>query len=303
MIGSRFLDPKNDVAFKKIFGSEKNKDILIHFLNDILGFEGDGQVQDVRFLDPVQNPAIASQKQSIVDVLCTDKHGKQYIVEMQVEPAQGFEKRAQYYAAKAYCNQLNKGQEADGLYVNLKEIIFIAITAGTIFKDKPGYLSRHVILDKNTYAHDLKDFSFTFIELPKFKKKKIEDLENIVEKWCYFFKYAESTDKDQLAEIIKGDAVIQRAYEALDQFGWNQDELRAYEKEIKRIMDNRAVLNYKIEKAEARGRAEGEARGRAEGKNEEKIAMAKKMLAKGKDIEEIAEFTGLTKEEISEIPR
>jgi hypothetical protein len=299
MIASRFLDPKNDVAFKKIFGSEKNKDILIHFLNDILGFEGDGQIQDVRFLDPVQDSVIASKKQSIVDVLCVDKNGKQYIVEMQVEPAQGFEKRAQYYAAKAYCSQLNKGQEEDGLYINLKKIIFIAITAGTIFKDKLGYLSKHVILDKNTYTHDLKDFSFTFIELPKFKKNKIEDLENIVEKWCYFFKYAESTDKEDLEKIIKGDAVMQRAYEALDQFSWNEVELRAYEKEIKRIRDNKAVLNYKIEKAEARGKAEG----KAEGEAKRNIEIAKKMLARGKDIEEIVEFTGLTKDEISNLPR
>ena len=88
---------------------------------------------------------------------------------MQVAPMQGFEKRAQYYAAKAYSRQLNRGQEEDGKYHNLKEVIFIAISDYIIFKDKENYKSDHVILDKETYANDLKDFSFTFIELPKFK--------------------------------------------------------------------------------------------------------------------------------------
>ncbi|KJV74963.1 Rpn family recombination-promoting nuclease/putative transposase, partial [Orientia tsutsugamushi] len=90
---SRFLDPKNDVAFKKIFGSEKNKDILIHFLNDILLFEGNRKIIEVEFLGTILDADIASKKESIVDVLCKDKNGAQYIIEMQVDPTQGFEKR------------------------------------------------------------------------------------------------------------------------------------------------------------------------------------------------------------------
>src|SRR5579864_7778476 len=81
---SKFLDPKNDVAFKKIFGSEKNKDILIHFLNDILEFSGHQQIQSVEFLRTIQDPDIAAKKQSIVDVLCQDAEGVKYIIEMQV---------------------------------------------------------------------------------------------------------------------------------------------------------------------------------------------------------------------------
>ena len=130
---SKFLDPKNDVAFKKVFGSEKHKDILIHFINDILELEGNNQIEDVEFLSPIQDAEIASKKQSIVDVLCRDKNGVQIIVEMQVAPTKGFEKRAQYYAAKAYSRQLNKGQEADGLYENLKAVIFIAIADYIVF--------------------------------------------------------------------------------------------------------------------------------------------------------------------------
>ena len=182
---SRFLDPKNDVAFKKIFGSEKNKDILMHFLNDILEFTGDSQITHVEFLSTIQDADIASKKQSIVDVLCKDKVGVQYIIEMQVDPTMGFEKRAQYYAAKAYCRQTNRGKKEDGKYSNLKEIIFIAIADCILFPEKKEYISRHIILDKNTHEHDLKDFFFTFIELPKFDKDKVEMLKNITENCLY----------------------------------------------------------------------------------------------------------------------
>mgnify|MGYP002628543092 FL=1 len=179
---SKFLDPKNDVAFKKIFGSEKHKDILIHFINDVLELKDNDQIYEVEFLSTIQDAEIASKKQSIVDVLCRDKNGVQIIVEMQVAPTKGFEKRAQYYAAKAYSRQLNKGQEADGLYENLKAVIFIAIADYIVFPDKTEFKSEHVILDKNSHEHDLQDFSFTFVELPKFKKEKIEELDTTLDK-------------------------------------------------------------------------------------------------------------------------
>ena len=133
---SRFLDPKNDIAFRKVFGSEKNKDILIHFINDILGFKGNKAIQTVEFLNPIQDPEIAAKKESIVDVLCKDRMGTQYIVEMQVELTLGFEKRAQYYAAKAYCRQTDRGKGESGRYANLKEIIFIAISNYILFPEK-----------------------------------------------------------------------------------------------------------------------------------------------------------------------
>ena len=181
---SKFLDPKNDIAFKRVFGSENHKDILIHFINDILELKDSEQIESVEFLSPIQDPEIAYKKQSIIDVLCRDKNGVQIIVEMQVAPTKGFEKRAQYYAAKAYSRQLNSGSGEDGRYKHLKEVIFIAIADCIIFKNKTEYKSDHVILDKNSYEHDLQDFSFTFIELPKFKKDKISELETIIEKWC-----------------------------------------------------------------------------------------------------------------------
>ena len=190
---TKFLDPKNDFAFKRIFGTEKNKDILIHFLNDMLTFKDRALIQDVTFLKTIQDPETASKKTSIVDILCKDENDNRYIVGMQVAKEKGFEKRAQYYASKAYVSQANAGGE----YHNLKEVIFLAIAEFVMFPKKKQWKSEHVTLDKNSYEHDLKDFSFTFLELPKFQKS-IAELSTISDKWMYFFKNAEKTSERDL---------------------------------------------------------------------------------------------------------
>ncbi|WCR54277.1 MAG: hypothetical protein PG981_001299 [Wolbachia endosymbiont of Ctenocephalides orientis wCori] len=290
---SKFLDPKNDVAFRRIFGSEKNKDILIHFLNDILGFTGVNEIKDIEFLSTIQDHEIASKKQSIVDVLCRDENGVQVIVEMQVAKTSGFEKRAQYYAAKAYSKQADKGDQ----YNSLKEIIFIAIADCILFPDKEEYKSDHIVLARNSYEHDLKDFYFTFIELPKFPKTKEDQLENIVEKWVYYFKYADETSEKELEKIIGSDLIIKKAYEELNRFNWSEKEFIAYEQEIKRIRDEKAVLAYKLDNAREEGIQIGEERGRVEGK----IEVAKNLLQAGISIDIVSKSTGLSVYEVTQL--
>jgi predicted transposase/invertase (TIGR01784 family) len=302
---SKFLDPKNDVAFKKVFGSEKHKDILIHFINDILELKDNDQIEGVEFLSPIQDAEIASKKQSIVDVLCKDKNGVQIIVEMQVAPTKGFEKRAQYYAAKAYSRQLNKGQEADGLYENLKAVIFIAIADYIVFPDKTEFKSDHVILDKNSHEHDLQDFSFTFVELPKFKKEKIEELDTTLDKWCYFFKYAAKTSEADMKKIASSYKTIGDAYEVVNQYNWNEQQLIAYEQETKRVWDNRSALEFQLDKAKAegmeKGMEKGIEKGITEGRSEEKIDLAKKMLSKNYPLSDISSLTGLSITELQKL--
>ncbi|WP_342271195.1 Rpn family recombination-promoting nuclease/putative transposase [Candidatus Tisiphia endosymbiont of Parasteatoda lunata] len=298
---TKFLDPKNDVAFRRIFGSEKNKDILIHFINDVLELKGSDRIKEVTFLPTIQEPEIASKKQSIVDVLCKDENGVQLIIEMQVSPQEGFEKRAQYYAAKAYSRQLNKGKKEGARYIDLKAVIFIAISDNIIFKDKVFYKSDHIILDKDSYAHDLKDFSFTFIELPKFKITDINLLTNIIEKWCYFFKHADETSESDLRKIIGSDQVIERAYEELNQFNWTEEELLTYEQETKRIMDNKAAEDYLIESAKAEGKAEGIEIGETRGIQIGKAELVKILLQNGNSVESIAKMTDMSIKEIKEL--
>ncbi|WP_395463576.1 Rpn family recombination-promoting nuclease/putative transposase [Wolbachia endosymbiont of Cantharis cryptica] len=278
---SKFLDPKNNYAFRRIFGTEQNRDILIHFLNDVLNLTGEAKIKDVKFLNPIRNPEIAAKKESIVDVLCRDSKGIQTIVEMQVARTTGFEKRAQFYAAGAYFSQAGIGDK----YHELKEVIFIAITDFILFPHKSAYKSDHVTLDKITHEHDLKDFSYTFIELPKFPKTKEDQLENMVEKWCYFFKYASETSEGDLQKIIGSDVIIGKAYNELVEYNWSDDERATYKWVKKNEDDNVSCLKQS----------------RIEGKIEGKIEVAKNLLKAGISVDLIAESTGLPIDEIEKL--
>lgn len=105
----QFLNPKNAVAFKKIFGTTKNQAILIHFLNDILVFREHQPITEVSFLQTVPDPDLAVKRMSLIDILCRDAAGNTYVVAMLPAQAKGFEKRAQYYAAQAYLAPRDQG--------------------------------------------------------------------------------------------------------------------------------------------------------------------------------------------------
>ena len=289
---SKFLDPKNDIAFRRIFGSERNKDILIHFINDILVFKEAAPITEVTFLKTIQDPEIVTKKTSIVDVLCQDEKGNKYIVEMQVAKEKGFAKRAQYYAAKAYANQA----DVKGKYKNLKEIVFIAIANFIMFPNKKGFKSDHVILDRNSHEHDLRDFSFTFLELPKFKKT-IDELQNITEKWMYFFNGTEETSPEDIAKIMGSDTIMERAYHELDRYYWNEEELLSYEQAQKYEWGYNASMEQKFDEGEQIGIAKGEQIGIAK----EKIEIARNLLASNVSVNVIAQATGLTFEEIEKL--
>ncbi len=307
---SKFLDPKNDVAFRKIFGTEKNKDILIHFLNDMITFKAKAPIKEISFLKTIQDPEIAVQKTSIVDILCKDENGNQYIVEMQVAKEKGFEKRAQYYASKAYSGQACLG----GAYHDLKEVVFLAITEFIMFPQKISFKSDHVILDKESLENDLKDFSFTFLELPKFNNS-LEDLTNVVEKWMYFFKHAKETSEEDLFKIIEHDPIIEKAYRVLNRFSWNEAELLTYDQAEKYEGAYYASLAQKFDegekKGEEKGRQEGRQEGlqeglqkglqegRQEGERKAQLSLAANLLSKNFSAEQVCELTGL---EIDELP-
>ncbi|MEI8295266.1 MAG: Rpn family recombination-promoting nuclease/putative transposase [Alphaproteobacteria bacterium] len=277
---TKYLDPKNDVAFRKIFGTEKNKDILMHFLNDMAMFKDNPSIVDIEFLKTIQDPEIASKKTSIVDILCKDKSGRQYIVEMQVAHDKGFAERAQYYASKAYINQANVGDQ----YHNLREVVFLAITDFVMFPNRASFKSDHIILEKDTYDHDLKHLAFSFLELPKFTKT-IHQLENITDKWMYFFKYCKKTSESDVAAIVGNDSIIERAYNELNRFNWSEIEMNTYEQEEKHERDHLSLMGSKYDEGwEKRG---------------EKIA--RKLLDMGMSVEDVHKGTGLSIEKIKHL--
>ncbi|MGL5626577.1 MAG: Rpn family recombination-promoting nuclease/putative transposase [Candidatus Rhabdochlamydia sp.] len=289
---SKYLDPKNDIAFKKIFGSEKNKDILMHFLNNILGSFKNSPIVDIDFSSTILTPRIDKKKLSIVDILCKDEKGASYIIEMQVSANQGFEKRAQYYTSKVYSDQAMVGEE----YQDLKKVVFIAIADYIIFSEPEDvhYKSEHAILNQKTKKQSLKDLCFVFIELPKFHKTK-EELSSIEEKWCYFFKHAHEITREDLEKVIGKDHIINKAYTTLNKYYWTKKELMSYDKVKRARMDHQAILQYKFDEGEAKGLKKGIEKG--------KIEVAKRLLQDRFEIDMIIRSTGLSKEQVEELKK
>ncbi|WP_425384299.1 Rpn family recombination-promoting nuclease/putative transposase [Wolbachia endosymbiont (group B) of Eupithecia inturbata] len=213
----------------------------------------------------------------------------------------GFEKRAQLYAAKAYSRQADKG----GKYIDLKKVFFIAISNCNLFPDKLDYISSHTIRDEKTNEHDLKDFQFIFIELPKFPKNREEQLENVVDRWLFFFKYAEETTDEDLRKIAEKSPIIKLAYDELDKFHWNEKDLVAYEERVMDLQKEAAILEQKLDDAKHEGRQEGiqigHEKGRVEGRKERDIEVAKNSLKASVPIDVIAQITGLSHSEILQL--
>ena len=272
-----FADPKNDLAFKKIFANEKHKEILISFLNAVLDFKGDKEIQDVELKNPYQLPDIKELKETILDIKAKNKKGEEFIVEMQKKNLGDFVKRSLYYTSKAYVQQLSNNTIKD--YSKLKKVYYIAIVNFNIFENK-DYISRHLIINQETTKQDLKDFEFTFIELPKFKKE-LDELETITDKWIYFIKNASN-----LTMIPKemNEKEIKEAFEIAKQTVWNKEELELYDNiALKQYDDINAIKTAK-----------------KEGKEEAKIEIAKNLLDILDD-ETISLKTGLDVDTIKKI--
>ena len=182
-------------------------------LNTVLGKQLHGAIEEIEFLKPHLDPEIEGRKKSIVDVLCQDKDGCKYIIEMQIGHPDGFAERGQYYAARAFADQGHKGDP----YYGLKKIIFLAFCDFNIFPKKKHYKSEHVTLDKKTHEHHLDKFSFTFIDLVKFDKQLNKPVEELTdeEKFYYFLCHATDISHEDMALLEKTPA-IKKAFSVLD---------------------------------------------------------------------------------------
>ncbi|TAF77846.1 MAG: Rpn family recombination-promoting nuclease/putative transposase [Bacteroidetes bacterium] len=268
----KFVDIKNDIAFRKIFGDENKKIILISFLNAVLKLESTKKIAEVSMQNPFQLPIIQSLKATIIDVKVKDSEGNEYIIEMQVANVNGLEKRLQYYLAKGYTSQIERGDDYD----KLRPIVFIGIFDFNISKN-PNYLSKHLTTDTDTGENLFKDFEFNLIELQKFNKTE-NQLQTIIDKWVYFIKYAESLEI--LPENIEDDG-LKAAYQSAQMHTWTKQELEEYDYAAMREADgvNREIKAVKMSKLES----------------------AKIMLSDGFTIDVIQKVTGLTKQEIEQI--
>ncbi|MGD2091133.1 MAG: Rpn family recombination-promoting nuclease/putative transposase [Candidatus Aminicenantes bacterium] len=282
-----FVDPKNDVAFRKIFGDENKKEILISFLNNILEFAGtDKEIMDITIQNPYQVPKLKELKETILDIKAVDKRNIHYIIEMQVFHTTAFEKKVLYYVSKSYYQQLNKAEE----YPKLNQVIFLGFLNFKLFHKNPDYATRHLILDEKTNENHFKDFELNFVELPKFTKS-LEELGDIKDKWIYFVKNA-GTMK-MIPRELEEPKELREAFESAKQMKWSKEELEAYDARGIYIQDERGRIEYALE--------EGIKIGEEKGIKKEKIETARKMFDDGLPIETISKYTGLSTGEIEKL--
>ncbi|MCX6580699.1 MAG: Rpn family recombination-promoting nuclease/putative transposase [Candidatus Aminicenantes bacterium] len=278
----KFADPKNDIAFKKIFGDENKKEILISFLNNLLNFAGTTkEIIDFSLTDHYQDSKLEKLRQTTLTINVIDKRNIHYIIEIIVIHTEALEKRVMYYVSKAYSQQLNRAED----YPRLNQVIFLGFLDFVLFKENPSYTTRHLILEESTNGHYFKDFELNFVELPKFEKS-LKELSDVKEKWIYFVKNA--SDLTIIPKEMEEPKEIREAFEVANQLSWTKEELDAYDKKGIYIQDERGRIEYAKEE------------GREAGKKEKALEIAKTMLNKGIPIDTIVETTGLPKEEIKQ---
>lgn len=268
----QFVDPRNDVAFKKIFGSEEHKAVTISFLNALLEHPEQRKIVDLQFLNTEQHPIIDGKKGNILDILCTDQSGKRYIIEIQVVRVPAFDKRIVFYAAKTYALQLDNAVQ----YIALEPVIAISILDCIQFPNKTDFKSTHFILDAKTGERDLPDLSFIFVELPKFTKTE-DELVSDEDKWIYFLRNI--SKKKSIPDALQDDEFA-RACHAADRMTWTEAEFHAYQGAMIKATDYKGGLEL--------ARLEG----KAEGKAEALLETAKNLLDLLGDAE-ITKMTGL----------
>src|SRR5690242_11153054 len=176
-----FADPKTDFVFKRLFGTEEHKPLLVALLNGLLELDEEHRVVDVQLLSPEQRPVVQPLKYSIVDVKCEDARGTQYVVEMQVLNVEGFEKRVVYNVAKAYTSQLSGGQ----VYPDLNDVVGVTVCDFELWPQRePPHvpmLSRWRMQEQHGGARGLEQLRFVFLELPKYDTSRPP--RTAVEKW------------------------------------------------------------------------------------------------------------------------
>jgi predicted transposase/invertase (TIGR01784 family) len=283
-----FINPKTDVAFKKIFGATTSKDILIGFLNAIV-YQEQPVIQTLDILDPYQAPRIEGIKDSYLDVKARLVDGKTVIIKMQVLNVLGFEKRVLYNAAKAFSIQLSVGED----YRLLNPVIALTITDFEMFEGTTKVVSCYRLKEKDDLSDYSDDIELVFVELPKFKKS-LDQLISVTDKWLFFLKAANTLQS--VPATMAAVPEINRAFEVAQQSKLTKQELELLEKREMFLHDNRnAIL-----KAQLQGERKGRAEGRAEGEKAKAREIARSLL-NVLDPETISQTTGLSLTEIQQL--
>ena len=288
-----YLDPKNDLTFKKVFGEHPH--LLKSFLNALLPLEDDAQIETLEYLPAELVPEIPLLKHSIVDVRCKDFNGRQFIVEMQMFWTESFKSRVLFNASKAYIKQLGKGK-----HYNILQPVYALSLVNEIFEPESiEYYHHYKIVNIENSEKQLKGLEFVFVELPKFPANNITE-KKLKGLWLRFL--TEITHGiEKVDEILLQNPEIKEALDCLQESAFSNAELETYDRYWDRISSEITLFDEYEQKGIKEGLKKGLEKGLEKGKIEGKIEVAKALKQKNISIEIIIEATGLTKEDIEKI--
>ncbi|HMV48198.1 MAG TPA: Rpn family recombination-promoting nuclease/putative transposase [Blastocatellia bacterium] len=297
----KYLHPFTDWGFKRLFGSEVNKDLLIDFLNQLL--PSHHQIQDLNFARNEQVGRNEYDRRAIFDLFCVSPSGERFIVEMQKAKQAYFKDRSVFYATFPISEQAPQG---DWDY-KLEPVYLVGILDFVFDEDKDDSRVMHCVQLKDQINRVFYDkLMFIYLEMPKFTKTEAE-LETLTDKWLYVLKHLpELTDRPAKLQ----ERVFSRLFELAEIGKFNRTERALYEESLKVYRDLTNVIGTSfiegkvegIEEGKEIGRAEGVEIGRAEGveigERKKALETARKALRKNLSVDDIAEMTGLTEAEI-----
>ena len=261
----KFISPKVDYAFKKIFGSEQSKEVLISFLNAII-YNGDKIIQSLTIANPYNPGQAITLKDTYLDIKAVLANGSVVIIEMQIARVTAFSKRIVYNLSKAYSNQLGIGEN----YLILNPVIGVTITDFILFNNTPDVINQFVFQEKNkNFEYPDPELQLIFVELPKFKKS-LSELTSLSDKWIYFLKEAASLDNipNNLGDVSE----IELALNIANQAKMTVEELEVVERRGIMLQDEKGRITYAAE--------QGEEKGREKGRLQEAIALVMRLLNK-----------------------
>ena len=282
---AKYINPFTDFGFKKIFGEEASKPLLLDFLNALLPPEH--HVVDLTFKNSEQLGQTEADRKAIYDIYCDTDKGEKFIVELQKAKQNYFKERTIYYSTFPIKEQAEKGE----WNYNLKAVYCIGILDFTFddYESEPEKSEVvHTIKLKNKHGKTFYDkLTYIYLEMPNFNLKE-DNLVTRLDQWLYFIKHLE--DFQSIPTIFK-DEVFTQAFEKAEIARFGQVDIESYEMNLKIYRDYKNTVDTAFD--------EGKMEGKLEGKMEEKHDVARKMKAKGLSINDIVDLTGLSINEIN----
>ena len=312
----RYVNFYTDFAFKKFFGTETNKDLLISFLNSLLDLkEGKNLIVDLKHQGTEKLGDSDADRRAVFDVYCTNEKGEHFIVEMQRSDQKFFKDRSLYYGTFPIREEAVKGKTVDKDNPDRKvewnyelHTVYVIGVLNFIFdvpedkgiKTKDRVVTRVYLKDDDNDIFN-EHLQFVYVEMPKFRKRA-DELHTMLDKWLYAIKNLNKLDEcpGNLKEKI-----FKKLFEIAEIAKYDKKEFGEYQKSLKILRDYYNSLSTAVEKAKKegieQGRAEGMEKGMEKGRAEGILSVAKNLKASGMDINTIAILTGLSTEEINKI--